>query len=91
MNDINKEKNVPEKKFKASPLIATIWSNEILTSDGQPRTFRTVTLERNYKDKDGKWKKTSSLRVNDIPKAILVLSKVYEYINMDDLDHVLVE
>jgi hypothetical protein len=54
---------------------ATIWSN-----NHNFRTYKTVTIERNYKDKNGNWAKTRSLRANDLPKAILALQKAYEHI-----------
>lgn len=79
-NEISMDKNKPEKSFRASPVSATVWANETTGPDGSPRLFRTISLERNYKDKDGSWKKSHSLRVNDLPKAILVLEKAYEYI-----------
>jgi len=84
MDKINVDKNTPEKKFRASPISATIWSNEVKTSDGQINVFRTINLERTYKDKEGHWQKTSSLRVNDLPKAILVLNKSYEFISIKE-------
>ena len=43
--------------------------------------FRTVSLDRAYKDKNGGWKHAGSLRLNDLPKAALVLNKAYEYLN----------
>ena len=84
MEKIDLTKNMPEKKFRASPISATIWSNEAKASDGQINVFRTITLERTYKDKEGKWKKTHSLRTNDLPKAILVLNKAYEFISIKE-------
>ena len=72
-------KNLPEKKFRAGAVAATIWANEAVR-DGKKVTYRTVSFERSYKDKDNEWKTTSSLRVADIPKAVLVLSKAYEYV-----------
>ena len=37
-----------------------------------------ATIDRRYKDSEGNWQSTKSLRLNDIPKAIVVLSKAYE-------------
>ena len=84
MNSMNLDKNTPEKKFRASPVTATIWANEVQTKEGETRLFRTISLERSYKDKEGVWKSTSSLRTNDLPKAILVLNKAYEYISIHE-------
>jgi hypothetical protein len=82
--NMSMEKNTPEKSFRASPISATVWTNEAKGVDGEPRLFRTITLERSYKDKDGSWKNTHSLRVNDLPKAVLALQKAYEYITFKE-------
>ncbi len=84
MNPVNIDKNTPEKKFRASPITATIWANEVKTHDGEQRLFRTISMERSYKDKDGVWKTTNSLRTSDLPKAVLVLNKCYEYISIKE-------
>ena len=42
--------------------------------------YRTVSLQRSYKDKNGVWQHASSLRVNDLPRASLVLQKAFEYL-----------
>ena len=70
----------PEKKFRAGGMCATIWKNEVQTKEGQTAEYRTVSFERSYKDKDGSWKTTNSLKMNDLPKAAVVLSKAYEFI-----------
>lgn len=72
-------KNLPEKKFKAGAISATIWKNDV-SKDGKTMTFRSVSLERNYKDKDGNWKSTHTMRSNDLPKARIVLDKAYEFL-----------
>ena len=58
----------------------TIWENEVLTHEGQLIATKSVSFERRYKDKNGEWKSTNSLKVNDLPKATLLLSKAYEYL-----------
>ena len=80
-------KNLPEKKFRAGAISATIWSNQG-TKDGKPTTYKTVSLDRNYKDKNDAWQSTNSLRVADIPKAVLVLNKAYEYLALNDTESI---
>ncbi len=65
--------NKPSKSFKAGAISATIWDNK--TEKG---TFQTISLTRNYKDEQGNWKNTNTLRVNDLPKANLLLQKAFE-------------
>ncbi|MFH1174048.1 MAG: hypothetical protein V1725_02890 [archaeon] len=76
-------KNLPEKKFRAGAVSATIWANTT-TRDGKVATYNTISLERNYKDKNDTWQTTSTLRLGDVPKAILVLSKAYEHLALND-------
>ena len=76
---MNETKNIPEKKFSAGPLTATIWQNQGRGRNGEIIGYRTVSFQRRYKDRNGVWQNSSSLRVNDLPKAALVLQKAYEY------------
>jgi len=69
--------NTPEKKFRAGAVCATVWKNHGV-KDGQISEYSTVTFERSYKDKEGNWQTTTTLRVNDLPKAAVVLQKAYE-------------
>ena len=78
---------MPEKKFSTGAISATIWKNNgISKRTGEETEYRTVTLQRRYRDKDGNWQTSSSLRVNDLPKASLVLQKAYEFIVLKDQD-----
>ncbi len=77
--------NKPEKHIAAGSIRATVWKNDVITKEGKQTSFRTVTFERSYKDKNGDWKTSSALRLNDLPKASLVLSKAYEYLAMTEL------
>ncbi len=71
--------NAPEKKFRAGAITATVWANKIQNNSGEEAEYQTISLERNYTDKEGKWHSTNSMRVNDLPKALIVLQKAYEY------------
>ena len=69
----------PEVTFRHGPCSASVFQNEY--ERGEDRfTVKNVSFQRSYQDKDGDWKTTSYLRVNDIPKAVLVLNKAYEFL-----------
>ncbi len=71
----------PIKSFRSGAIQVAIWENEATGRDGQQGTYNTVSFERRYKDpKSGDWKSTNQLRINDLPKAALILSKAYEYL-----------
>ncbi|MDE2798647.1 MAG: hypothetical protein OXI94_08260 [Gemmatimonadota bacterium] len=69
----------PEITFRHGLCSASIYENEY-TRGEEKFTVRTVSFQRSYLDKDGNWQQTNSLKVNDIPKAILVLQKSYEFL-----------
>ena len=71
--------NKPEKVFKVGPVRASVFQNKIV-HNGKPVQFPKVVIEVRYKDKNGEWKGTNSLSVNDLPKAILALQQAYEHI-----------
>jgi hypothetical protein len=79
-----RQQNAPVKKFKAGAISATIWENQTRNDQGQIVSFKNVTFERVYKDVKGEWQTTNGLRANDLPKAVLVLQKAYEYLAFDE-------
>jgi len=83
---MEESKNMPEKKFSTGVITATVWKNQGVSKNGEIREYRTVSLQRRYTDKSGVWKSTNSLRVNDLPKAALVLNKAYEYLVLRGFD-----
>jgi hypothetical protein len=75
---------VPEKRFSAGSVSVTIWHNEAKRKDGQTVDYATVTVQRGYKDNEGNWQNANSLRLNDLPKAAMALTKAYEYLTFKD-------
>jgi hypothetical protein len=78
--------NKPVKKFRAGPISATIWENQAQNQQGQQVSFKSVGFDRSYKDANGEWQKTSSLRMSDLPRAVLVLNKAYEYLALNNTE-----
>ncbi len=74
--------NLPEKKFRAGAVSATVWKN-ITEKDGKSREWHSIKFERAYKDGD-EWKSTSNLRAMDLPKAVVVLNKAFEYLVLNN-------
>jgi len=91
MNEVKTEivsGNLPEKKFSSGGLNATVWQNQGKNKEGLDVSYRTVTFQRRYKDKNGEWQSTNTLRINDLPKASLILEKAYEYLVMKDMQEI---
>ena len=69
----------PEITFRHGLCSASVWENEYQRGE-ESFTVRNVSFQRAYLDKEGNWRHTNSLKVNDIPKAVLVLQKAYEFL-----------
>ena len=76
----NGRDNKPVKKFQAGAISAALWPNKMTLKDGRQIETLSVTLDRRYRDSDGEWKSSGSLKEADIPKAMLVLAKAYEFL-----------
>ena len=74
--------NLPEKRFSTGAIVATVWQNEGKSKEGDAVSYKTVSIQRRYKAQNGEWQSTNSMRINDLPKASLVLQKAYEYLVM---------
>lgn len=56
--------------------------NEFVTPEGKAH-MKTVVLQRTFRDKEGQFQNSNSFAAHDIPKAMLVLRKAYEYLLLD--------
>jgi hypothetical protein len=77
----------PEKRFRCGGCEAAVFENQI-NAGGKSISVKKVSFQKRYRNADGEWKSTSSLDQNEIPKAILALSKAYEYLVLVDGDSV---
>ena len=69
----------PEKRFQAGGVSAAVFVNEAKRADGSVFMARKTVLQRTYVDGEGNYQSTSSLDVNDLPRAILVLQQAFEH------------
>jgi hypothetical protein len=66
----------PAAKVTMYPITAAIWRNE---KDG--RAYYSVTIQRSYKDADGKWKHSESLNEGDLLQSAKVLDLAHTEIS----------
>ncbi len=85
-NQVKVAGNLPEKKLRAGAVSATIWLNHGQSKNGEEAEYRTISLERSYKDKAGQWQSTNSFRIADLPKANVLLQKAYEFLIFKEQD-----
>ena len=69
----------PKIVFRHGSCSAAVFDNAV---DGDAVTERTrsVQFQKFYRDREGAWQTTTLLRSQDLPKAVLVLNKAYEYL-----------
>ena len=69
----------PIAKFQAGQVSAALWENQVEIK-GRTVTLLKATVQRRYKDRDGKWQSSGSFGRNEIPMAIYCLQKAFEKI-----------
>lgn len=79
-------KSKPVQKFKLGSVMASVWRKVINKNENDIEIY-SVSLNRCYMDKSTEeFKYTDNMRENDIPKAIIVLQKAYEWLNTKEDD-----
>ena len=68
-------------RIRVGGITATVWKNE-----NGGKEYLTVTLQKSYKDRAGEWKRTNSLRQNDLPKALLALQQAFEHLALSRVE-----
>ncbi len=69
----------PDIVFKHGACHAAVFSKEV-EQKGKVFQSRSVSFQKRYRDKNGEWQTTTYLDVNDLPKAVLVLQKAFDYL-----------
>ena len=68
----------PEEVFSAGAVHASVFVN-VRQVSGKATKIPSVSFQKRYLENDV-WKSTTSLNLNDLPKAMMVLMKAYEYL-----------
>lgn len=71
----------PLLKIRAGNVSATVWNNP-RKFNGKDVDLKSVRIERNYQDKQGKWVGTNSFQTRDLPKVILVAQEAYRALSL---------
>ena len=77
-------KNRPEATFRLGNISASVFVTEANGDGRSKREFRTVNLQRSYRQND-KTEFASSFSVGDLPNAIRCLEKAQQYVEEKEL------
>ena len=75
--------NKPIKRFSDRLLSVAVWKNKGTSRDGEETEFHTVSVSRSYKDRNGEFKNTNSLRPDDLSSVRDLLQQAEEFLNGD--------
>lgn len=73
------EKHKPAVTIRVEDVSCSIWTSEHLVQ-GAPRTFYSATIERSYKDRDGRWRYTKSFDPESLGKVVAACQQASESI-----------
>ena len=68
----------PTKAFRAGPIQVAVFMNKRKVA-GKDTLIPSVSFQKRYREGE-EWKSTNSLDTNDLPKAILALTKAYDFL-----------
>jgi len=74
----------PEKVFRIGHISASVFVNEVET-EGGTRAFRSVNVQRSYRDGD-ETKFVSSFTLVDLPQAIRVLQLAQQHVEQAEAE-----
>ena len=75
------ESQKPIRKFRAGHLEIAVWANEIAVA-GDTVVSYSCTMKKTIKVGED-WKETNSLFANELPIAMMLLNKAYQWIYVD--------
>ncbi|MBI1313263.1 hypothetical protein GC176_18380 [bacterium] len=73
------EKRKPAVTIRVEDVSCSIWAREHLVQ-GKPKVFWSATLERSYKDRDGRWRYTKSFDPESLGKVVAACQQASESI-----------
>lgn len=73
--------NKPIKRFSQGLLNVAIWKNIGTNRYGGESVFHTVSISRGYKDKNGEFKSSNSLRPEDLPVVRELIAQAEKFLN----------
>lgn len=70
----------PKHKLFIGEFQIAVWEEEKTNKSGYTFTDRSFSLQRGYKDANGKWiNETIYLRANQLPKLEMLINNAYRY------------
>ena len=65
----------PEFTVKVGGIQVSVWPNQ--TDKG---TFRSITINKSYKDSAGSWKQSKSFKITDLDKIRVAIDEILRYV-----------
>lgn len=72
------EKNKPNKKYTRAGIQVAEWLNTVKTKDGNEIPLTNYSIQRSYTDKDGNWKNTTTMRLQDLEYLQQIIRKILQ-------------
>ena len=76
--------NKPIKQFKVGCIRASIWKKEEVQKNNSIKTKYSVKIQKQYKDKSGRWQNTYCYFPEDLLKLLKKKKKASEYVMLKE-------
>lgn len=71
------EKRKPVATIRVEDVSCSVWAREHVVQ-GKPKVFYSCSLERSYKDRDGRWRYTKSFDPESLGKVVAAVQQASE-------------
>lgn len=75
----------PEQVIRLGTISASIFANESASENGGTSTFRTITIQRSYRDESNQTQFDTSFTVRDMPAVLRVGQLASEYVERQEV------
>ena len=72
------------KVFRAGSVEATVWTEN--SQDGHSNRDIEIRVSRSYQDSDGTWRHSNRLKMNDLPRVLLVTEAAYRFLALREIN-----
>lgn len=81
------QKNKPVKSYKAGSVEASVWRQEV-EKNGHTILRHSVCIQKQFKNKEGKWQNSNYFFPEDLPKLELVTKKAFECVSLKESEEI---
>ena len=84
MSEANTKQRPDHEIRVVGGISVAVWKRTETEEGGREISRFSISLNKRYKDNDGKWRDSSTFFPNDLPRLRLAIDKAFEYVTLKE-------